>query len=44
MVEILRLHGDVVEHQRALDKVVVADGGAELFQLERKIGVLHLSG
>ena len=44
MIEILGDHPHAAEREAALDKVVIADGGAELRQGDGEIGVLHLPG
>ena len=44
MVQVVRGDTDVLQGERALDELVVADRGPELPQGERKIGVLHLPG
>src|SRR5438067_385634 len=44
MVQVLRADLDVAERKDAFGEIVIADGGAELLQLDRKVGGLHLSG
>src|SRR5262245_59003084 len=43
MVEVARGDLDVTDPQLALDELVVANRGAELLELDGKVGVLHLA-
>jgi hypothetical protein len=44
MVQVARGDAYVIQGERALDEVMVADRGTELPQGDGKIGVLHLPG
>ena len=43
MVQVARGDLDIPDPQLSLDKVMVADGGAKLFEAHWKVGVLHLA-
>src|SRR3954452_9477586 len=43
MVQVLRADLDVAEIKNAFGEIMIADGSAELLQLDRKVGGLHLS-
>src|SRR5262249_61678469 len=42
VIEVMGKNLDVVDGERALDQVVITNGGRELLKRHRKIGVLHL--
>lgn len=44
MIEVLRPGRNVAELQGAFDQIMIADGGAQLLELEGEIGILHLPG
>jgi len=44
VVQVVCSYSDVADREYALDQLMVANGCGELFQQDRKIGVLHLPG
>lgn len=42
MIEVARSDGDIVDLKRTLDEFMVADFGAKLVELNRKVSILHL--
>ena len=42
MIQIARSDGNIVDLKRSLDKLVVANFGAKLIKLNRKVSILHL--
>ena len=44
MVQVMRGDLDIVDDERAFDKVMIADAGLELIERDREIGVFHLPG